>query len=747
MNPLEADDPAAIGPYRLLARLGAGGMGRVYLARSAGGRTVAVKVVRPELAGDEDFRRRFRREVAAARAVQGVRTAPVVDADRDSAVPWLATAYVLGPSLAEAVARFGPLPASAVRALGAGLAEALVSVHAAGLVHRDLKPSNVLLSAEGPRVIDFGIARAVDGARMTGTGIVVGSPGFMSPEQAAGQEVGPAADVFSLGSVLAYAATGEGPFGESTPAALLYRVVHDRPDLARVPEELRPVLAGCLAKEPAERPTPQQLAAVLAPQGVDAALAGGWLPAAVSSSIASHAAEVMAMETPAHGQPAAPGGDPDGGGSDGTVRLRAAEPAEPAEPIPASRRRFLLAALVGGGVAVGGTAAWAFTRGGGGATPVPGPTGSPSASPARPSLSPTARPSRAAGVPPQPLWTFQGGSLAQVAVTPYRGAVHIAGEQVTTLDGATGRKKWDEPGPGPNLPVPIAVGAGLVVYLTGGDGQLVALDAATGSHRWTYREPARIGLTTVLCADDRAVYLTGNQYPLDAEGQPVFDIDDLDNRAIFAYAIGGQNPRQLWMQRRKATADDWVLPVLSGDHLVYTDSSHNVVARSTRTGEQLWSGDAAEVQIPPTVQDGTVYLGGAELQALDLRTGAVRWSLPAGSKRRNAWGPPLVAGGTVYACDATYRVNALSAADRSVRWSTDKVEYPGDLLANVLIGDVLFVPAFSDAKGVYALDARTGEVRWNFRDGQDLGRDWQLSTDGERLYAVHGDRVYGLPPE
>lgn len=261
MEPLDSTDPQAIGPYRLISRLGVGGMGRVYLARSAGGRTVAVKVVRPELAGDSEFRERFAREVAAARAVDGAYTAPVVDAEPDGALPWLATSYVLGPSLTDAVRDHGPLPEQSVRALGAGLAQALRAVHAAGLVHRDLKPSNVLLAADGPRVIDFGIARALDGDQMTRTGIVVGSPGYMCPEQAAGQPMGPAGDVFSLASVLLFAATGHGPFeSESGPAAQLYRVIHDQPELAALPDGLRQAVAVCLAKDPARRPTPSSSA-------------------------------------------------------------------------------------------------------------------------------------------------------------------------------------------------------------------------------------------------------------------------------------------------------------------------------------------------------------------------------------------------------------------------------------------------------------------------------------------------------
>src|SRR5437773_1275053 len=213
MRELQPGDPQLIGPYRLRGRLGAGGMGRVYLGLSPGGRSVAVKVIRADLAQDAEFRARFRREVAVARTVSGLFTAPVIDADVEGPVPWLATAYVPGPSLADAVTEHGPLPAASVLALARGLAEALSAIHAAGVVHRDLKPANVLLAGDGPRVIDFGISRAVEASALTHIGLVVGSPGFMSPEQAEGREVGSPSDIFSLGAVLAFAATGRGPFG------------------------------------------------------------------------------------------------------------------------------------------------------------------------------------------------------------------------------------------------------------------------------------------------------------------------------------------------------------------------------------------------------------------------------------------------------------------------------------------------------------------------------------------------------
>jgi serine/threonine protein kinase len=261
---LQPGDPQLIGPYRLVGELGRGGMGRVFLGLSAGGRPVAVKVIRAELAADQEFRVRFGREVAAARRVSGLFTALVVDADVDGPVPWLATAYVSGPALSDAVARHGPMPARQALALAAGLAEGLSAIHAAFVVHCDLKPSNVLLAQDGPRVIDFGISRAAEAASLAGTGLVVGSPGFMSPEQAMGGDIGPPSDVFSLGAVLAFAATGQGPFGEGSRPELAYRLVYSDPNLDQLPAELCSLVGHCLAKEPAERPTADELLAEVA---------------------------------------------------------------------------------------------------------------------------------------------------------------------------------------------------------------------------------------------------------------------------------------------------------------------------------------------------------------------------------------------------------------------------------------------------------------------------------------------------
>jgi Protein kinase domain len=281
-------DPVELGGYRISRRLGAGGMGRVYLAFTPGGRPVALKVLRPELGDDPEFRARFRQEVAAARRVSGLFTAQVLDGDPDGTPPWLATTYVPGPSLAQAVADHGPLPEASVLLLMAGVAEALQAIHAAGLVHRDLKPSNVLLAPDGPRVIDFGIARAAQSTSLTRTGFRIGSPQFMSPEQVEGGAVSGAVDVFALGSLAFYAATGRSPFGDGDEAGVLYRVLHGGPDLRGCPGSLLGLIGACLTRDPAARPAPAQIIGQCRAQ-IPAGrfeFTGSWLPPAVAATLA-----------------------------------------------------------------------------------------------------------------------------------------------------------------------------------------------------------------------------------------------------------------------------------------------------------------------------------------------------------------------------------------------------------------------------------------------------------------------------
>ncbi|MFF5546985.1 bifunctional serine/threonine-protein kinase/ABC transporter substrate-binding protein [Streptomyces olivaceoviridis] len=365
MRPLTADDPEDIGGHRLLARLGAGGMGVVYLARGAGGSLVALKVIRAEHAADPAFRARFRREVTAVRALTGHGLVPVVAADPEARKPWLATQFVPGPALSEAVDGHGALPVATVRTLGLRLAEALGAVHAAGLVHRDVKPDNVLLGLDGPRLIDFGIAHAAGATALTAPDAVVGTPGFLSPEQAraSAQEVGPPSDIFSLGCVLAYAASARRPFGTGHAAGVLFRTVHEEPDLTGVPVGLRSLIGACLAKDPARRPTATRLGTALRDprtspaRDVPAVRDGDWLPPAVLRLVAERSARALDVPTPRRSVRAPDAPAPRRPASEDTVNGPAA-----ARP-PTRRRVLLMGSAAASVVAVGGGTAAYLTAG------------------------------------------------------------------------------------------------------------------------------------------------------------------------------------------------------------------------------------------------------------------------------------------------------------------------------------------------------------------------------------------------
>ncbi|GGP47468.1 bifunctional serine/threonine-protein kinase/ABC transporter substrate-binding protein [Streptomyces sindenensis] len=402
MRPLTSEDPRAVGPYRTLVRLGAGGMGVVYLARSAGGTLVAVKVIRAEHAADPAFRARFRREAESATRITGPWVVPVLGADTEAREPWLATAFVPGPSLAEVVGARGALPTATVRAIGSRLASALVAVHRAGLIHRDVKPDNVLLALDGPRLIDFGIARHEGATALTATGAVIGTPGYLAPEQASAGSVGPACDVFSLGCVLAYAATGRRPFGEGGAAGVLFRTVHEEPDLTGVPPGLLPLLAACLSKDPATRPSAGRIGDELeAAGGADSDRTGksppdprvAWAPGGAAGTplgggggAFGTAPDGAAGTAPDRAPPQEPDTAPHAGdwfappGLAALIAERSAQalalpdPEPPPAPVapgedeaaPAkglTRRRLLIAGAAGGVVVTGGsTAAWLARR-------------------------------------------------------------------------------------------------------------------------------------------------------------------------------------------------------------------------------------------------------------------------------------------------------------------------------------------------------------------------------------------------
>ncbi|MFJ7270111.1 protein kinase [Streptomyces sp. NPDC099050] len=347
-QPLKADDPEIVGGYRLAAVLGAGGMGKVYLSYTPGGRPIAIKVIRSEFSEDPEFRRRFQQEVRSAERVQGLYTAPVIDSDTEGSQPWLATAYVPGPSLAHAVAHHGALPPRSVLLLAVGVAEALTVIHGAGIVHRDLKPANVLLASDGPRVIDFGIARAADSTALTSTGVTIGTPAFMAPEQASTGTITPATDVFALGQIAAFAAIGSSVYGDGPSHAVLYRIVHEDPDLSELPQELRPLVTRCLSRDPADRPALTEVIALChAASGTEPLRQGeDWLPRAVAGSITERVHLLPApaptpppkpaapVPTEVSAQPPAPSAPPAPAGAPAHAAPTQAAPAKPAPAQP-----------------------------------------------------------------------------------------------------------------------------------------------------------------------------------------------------------------------------------------------------------------------------------------------------------------------------------------------------------------------------------------------------------------------------
>jgi len=669
MLPLGADDPRVIGEFRLHARLGAGGMGRVYLASSPGGRAVAVKVVHPHLARDAAFLDRFRRELAAAQAVNGGYAAPVVAVGPDDDPPWLATAYVAGPSLEEAVTETGPLPPDAVLKLAAGLAEALRDIHDAGLVHRDLKPANVLLAEDGPRVIDFGIARALGGTVLTAAGSVLGTPSFMSPEQAQGEPTGPASDVFSLGAVVYFAATGTGPFGSGNPAVMLYRIVHAEPDLDRLPTELRDLAAACLAKDPERRPAPAELA--FAPLGVapPGDSPDAFWPAPVALIIADHQARFAAsLMTGARTSAEAL-----------TVPVAPAAPATPPLPadlatpplpdtappgtrsVPGMGRRRALAALAGmasAGLVVGG---WELTR--------PGP-------PVNKDLAAQRRASSAR--PGTELWSFEtNDAVASILVT---GGVVYAGtlqRAVYALDALTGRLLWRHlMSVGKTYYLVEADGLVIAsngyngVTATGYNGGVYALGNGTGKLQWLTATPIGVGLA----AAGNTVYIgaaiknafTGGVTALNAgTGEVLWTYDnpsrvDVDGGIAVAdgvvyantshgeiYALHGDNGNVLWQVANPAI--NFASGLLVADGVVYVCSRHGkqgnvtpiLYALQARTGHQLWQRPLGTSPYTAAFDVGaglvfagvtrdlvSVNPGASELLAVNAATGQQLWNVP-----------------------------------------------------------------------------------------------------------------------
>ncbi|MFD7709237.1 PQQ-binding-like beta-propeller repeat protein [Streptomyces sp. NPDC059786] len=663
-TPLTHDDPRAFGPYRPVARLGSGGMGTVYLARSPGGRTVAIKTMHARIASDTGFRTRFRLEADAARVIGGRHGAEVVDADPLAETPWLATEYVLGPPLDDAVELAGPLPETSVRALGAALCSALGQLHRSDVVHRDLKPSNILVTAYGPKVIDFGIARAIGDDRLTSTGAAVGTPAFMSPEQATGQEHSPAGDVFALAGVLVFAATGQGPFGHGQAADLLYRVRYGEPDLTRVPPALVAVLAPCLDKDPARRPTTGQLAARLHDGSGDFA---DHLPDAVLAEIARRASEVWGVV--AQRLPAPPA---------------EADTAVTAPAAGTSRRRLLLA---GGGTALGaaaaGAGAWAWSRSGGSGT-----EGSQGQADPGPSNSVLPRKKL------DSLWQRQVAGPPDDTVPAAPLAVGdlvtlVVGTGLAGLGAKKGTVAWvsDQT----EMTWKLAVDGDRLLRMLAPEGSvgnagktggfpmtLASVDLATGKAgdpfaRFTDFNGV-IEQNQVLCAGDGVVYLAGGAGEYSMDGF-------LATQSWSLCAVDVGSGRKLWSSALPPRPEGsyrlyFVSAKVVGDHLVTLQETNSgavqVVVRDAGTGAVRWqralSGAGPEkLRIPLATDEHSLYLGVGGLRALRLADGKQVWD-SASERPGKTYGPPAVKDGVVYAVEKGLGLVAFDSGSGQARW-------------------------------------------------------------------------------
>ncbi|MFD9494294.1 PQQ-binding-like beta-propeller repeat protein [Streptomyces sp. NPDC060005] len=725
VDQLTQHDPRRIGPFEVLGRLGAGGMGLVYLARSASGRRVAIKTVRTELAEDQLFRVRFSREVEAARAVSGFYTAAVVDADARAAVPWLATAYVPAPSLEEIVNECGPLPAQAVRWLAAGVAEALQSIHGAGLVHRDLKPSNVLVVEDGPRVIDFGIASGVSNTRLTMTNVAVGTPAYMSPEQAKdSRSVTGASDVFSLGSMLVFAATGHAPFHGANPVETVFMLLREGPNLEGLPEELRPLIESCMKMDATARPNPADLQAQLAPHlfgsgSDDSGTASAWLPERAVGLIETRRggrppvkpASVGARS--GGGRPALPPppshapvvvGAPD----TGPVRLAGAKvPIGPGPRVADARAAAVKAPPPEAGLA----ASWSRPRAG-----VNGADLAPTVAPPAPS------PDAPTGWRP---WRFRMSNDVWGTPSVAGDLVYVTSFEVHALDVATGRRRFKTR----DVAWSMAVADGRIHASDGPT--LFALDAREGADLWRLSTD---GWVYSLKAD-RGTVVTGT-------------------RGGGVQAWEASNGQRLWEISGAQT--DFESPEAGPsvhDGTVYVWKDARLRALDARTGEERWSypiGDAASCGGVPVrithAPDGYVYISaGTRVLAVDVASGRVRWHFeaPAVFLSPPTFAPgPAVTGGGVYLADYLGTVYALDATDGRDRWriateSRASVEPVLVAAGHVHVGS---------GKGLYTLDAVTGTPKWRFQAGGDLvgapavaeGRIHFGSTD-HLLYTLKAD--------
>ncbi|MER0447469.1 PQQ-binding-like beta-propeller repeat protein [Streptomyces sp. Edi4] len=686
-----ADDPESVGAYRLESVLGSGGMGVVHLATSPSGMRLAVKVVHAQHAADPEFRARFRQEVSAARRVSGAFTASVVDADPDAERPWMATVHIPGPTLAQRVKDSGPLPATEVRRLGAGLAEALRDIHRAGVVHRDLKPSNVLLAADGPKVIDFGISRPYDSDLRTETGKLIGTPPFMAPEQfQRPRDVGPAADVFAMGAVLVHAATGRGPFDSESHYIVAYQVVHNEPDLAGVPEDLVSVLRGCLAKEPGDRPTPDELMSALR--------------SAAYGSEASIPTQVFRNPVPSEGggggggeRGGGGGGVGDGGGGTGVEGAGAFAAAAPGSSGRVRSRGILSGGVLSGGVPFSGRFPGRFPR--------------------------RARWAAASIA----LVGVLGAGAAAVRAMPDGTGTLAAPEQ----HDAARFRPWQtrlEPGGAGD-------GEDRTAFCSGGEGgggggalfcsapgvALARLDAVSGKAVWSV--PGAGGRSL---SDEYAPAVAGGVVLARAPRQPLRAYDAATGKQVWSFDV---------------SAYSGVRP--AGAVVLLTTADGHITALNSLTGKEKWRAPAggARSQWVVSGDGGVAYAvtpsadgASTSVTAVDPATGAVRGQARAQGRLR----PVSASGGAVFllATDAggfTTAVVRLDAATHSVRRTA--LTTPLDQAQAGVDQDTVYL--FGAGGTLVAVDSVRGGEAWRLDTG--LARASRPVASGGRVYLTGAD--------
>ncbi|MFF3529395.1 PQQ-binding-like beta-propeller repeat protein [Streptomyces rubiginosohelvolus] len=746
---LRGGDPAEIGGYPLEARLGSGGMGTVFLARTSSGRSIAIKLIHQQFAGDDEFRIRFRQEVAAARRVSGAFTAAVVDAAPEADQPWMATTYIEGPTLAQRITDEGPLDGVELRRLAIGLAEALRDIHRVGVVHRDLKPSNVVLSAEGPRVIDFGISRAVDQQTLTMTGRVIGTPPFMSPEQLqAPRGVGPRSDVFSLGTLLVYAATGHGPFDADSPYITAYQVVHEEPSLGAVPDALRAVVEPCLDKDPERRPSVDELLVLLRdlPSDLGGTATGGPGAGRTRDMLTQHhlmASETPPPTTPAPAAPTAPDAGSTGTAIGGRLRRRW-------RPVLAAA---VAVAAIGGGVAAlttggadgngdgtdgRGTDAGRSAAAPGGTLPdgfqpwrttVPGGRedipdelrcvarddalfcggGGVVATRVNPADGSRVWTAKSPGVPAQGMYMV---GATDDTVIGYRIADQDAPQgpptEVVALDADSGEELWSTPSGAQSTAVTgrtrdAVVAGSAVVTVDASNSRFEARDAHSGEVAWTAPFPAGTQCAPVP-AGPRLLAMCATDAEVDALEQRSPTLRTL---ALDSGELGG--PVTVEGPAVPVGDADGSLVLLSPhyegtaragyDGVVRVDPASGKVTRSRF--DQVYGGT-------PGMADGTVYVSGQTglVTAFDPATGRKKWKRQTGVEGASG---PATGDGAVYFSSATGRVVALSPDDGKALWSTDPqadglTGQEGASPRVTVAGRAVFVAAAKNT--LFAFDAR-----------------------------------------